>query len=280
VDSGAEGTAPRSPWRRRAYQIIFEHDTFEGRAFDVVLLWLIVLSVLAVMLESVRSVRASYGDLLRGLEWFLTILFSLEYGLRLVSAPHAGRYARSLFGVVDLLAVVPTWLSVVIPGAQSLLVIRALRLLRVFRILKLGHHVGEAQILVQALSASRRKITVFVATILTVVVVIGAMMYLIEGEANGFTSIPTSIYWAIVTMTTVGYGDIAPQTVLGKVLASALMIVGYGVIAVPTGIVTSELTHLGRTAAGRACPSCGRIGHDTDAVHCKYCAAHLGARSA
>jgi voltage-gated potassium channel len=201
----------------------------------------------------------------------------VEYLLRLVSVPRPWRYAVSLFGLVDLLAVIPTYLSVVVPGAQSLLVIRALRLLRVFRVLKLGHHVGEALVLAEALKASRRKITVFLSVVLTVVVIIGALMYLIEGEEHGFTSIPLGIYWAIVTMTTVGYGDIAPQTVLGKILASALMITGYGVIAVPTGIVTSELANVSQKRSARTCPACGTKGHDRDARHCKYCAADLEA---
>ena len=185
------------------------------------------------------------------------------------------RYARSFFGVVDLLSILPTYLSLLVPGAHSLLVIRSLRLLRIFRVLKLTHFVGEAQTLRRALRASARKIAVFVVTVLTLVLIIGAAMYLIEGPTRGFTSIPISIYWAIVTMTTVGYGDLAPQTVLGRMLASVVMIVGYGIIAVPTGIVTAELTSLGRAVSTQACPVCGLGGHDPDARHCKYCGAPL-----
>lgn len=264
-------------WRQRLYVVIFEHDTRAGKAFDVVLMWCIVLSVVAVMLESVDAMRLSYGAPLRWVEWAFTILFSVEYALRLIAVRRPWRYAVSLFGLVDLLAVAPTYASLFIPGAQSLLVIRALRLLRVFRVLKLGHHMSEAQELAEALRASRHKITVFISAVLTMVLIIGAAMYLIEGEANGFTSIPIGVYWAIVTMTTVGYGDIAPHTVLGKVLASALMITGYGVIAVPTGIVTSELAQVGRKSAGRVCGACGAAGHDRDARHCKYCGGELRA---
>ena len=185
-------------------------------------------------------------------------------------------YARSFFGIVDLLAILPSYLSLVIPGAQSLLVIRALRLLRVFRVLKLVHFVGEASELLAAMRASARKIIVFLGAVLTIVIIVGSMMYLIEGEAHGFTSIPTSIYWAIVTMTTVGYGDIAPQTTLGKILASAIMIMGYGIIAVPTGIVSVELAAVVRKGVStKACPDCGAAGHAIDAVHCKYCGAKL-----
>ena len=259
-------------WRARLYEIIFEHDTWEGKAFDVALLWSIVLSVLAVMLESVASIHAEYGTPLRWIEWVFTILFTAEYALRLVCVPSPRRYALSFFGVVDLMAVAPTYLSLLLPGTQSLLVIRALRLLRVFRVLKLGHYLREAEVLNRAIRSSGQKITVFLSVVLIVVLVIGAMMHLIEGEANGFTSIPRSVHWAIVTMTTVGYGDIAPQTVVGQILASVLMITGYGVIAVPTGIVTVELGHAVRSRSGaRTCGACGETGHDVDAHYCKYC---------
>jgi voltage-gated potassium channel len=262
--------------RERLHEIIFEADTPVGRAFDLGLLVLIVVSVVAVLLESVAAVRSAYGTELRVFEWAVTIVFTIEYLLRLYSVRRPWRYARSFFGVVDLLAILPSYLSLVIPGAQSLLVIRALRLLRVFRVLKLVHFVGESRILWAAIRASARKITVFVGTVLTVVVIVGSTMYLIEGEANGFTSIPVSIYWAIVTMTTVGYGDIAPQTPLGKILASAIMIMGYGIIAVPTGIVSVELASATRLdISTRACPDCGTARHDPDAVHCKHCGAKL-----
>ena len=274
--AGIATEKPRGLNRARLHEIIFEADTPAGKAFDVALLLLIVLSVVAVMLESVVSVREQFGPALRAVEWFVTALFSIEYLLRLVCVGKPWRYARSFFGIVDLLAILPTYLSVLIPGAQSLLVIRALRLLRVFRVLKLAHFVGEASELNAALRASARKIIVFLGAVLTIVIIVGSMMYLIEGEANGFTSIPTSIYWSIVTMTTVGYGDIAPQTALGKILASAIMILGYGIIAVPTGIVSVELAGaVTKKVTTQACPDCGLGGHDHDATHCKYCGAKL-----
>jgi voltage-gated potassium channel len=266
----------RSAFRKRLHEIIFGADTPSGKTFDVTLMVLIILSVIAVLLESVVSVRTAWGRELRIFEWVVTILFTIEYFLRLYSVRRPWRYARSFFGVVDLLAILPSYLSLVIPGAQSLLVIRALRLLRVFRVLKLAHFVGESRILWAAIRASARKIIVFLGTVLTIVVIVGSTMYLIEGEANGFTSIPVSIYWAIVTMTTVGYGDIAPQTTLGKILASAIMIMGYGIIAVPTGIVTVELATASRRDINtKACPDCGTGRHDPDAVHCKYCGGKL-----
>jgi voltage-gated potassium channel len=255
--------------------VIFEADTSAGRAFDVGLLIAILVSVVAVMLESVADIRREYGVVLRALEWILTVAFTLEYVLRLAAVDRPGRYARSFFGLVDVLAIAPTYLALIVPEAHSLMVIRAIRLLRVFRILKLAQFLGEAQLLVTALRASRRKITVFLGGIVTVVVIVGALMYLIEGEAHGFTSIPTSMYWAVVTMTTVGYGDIAPRTTLGQLLAALLMILGYGIIAVPTGIVTVELAQAGRAVSRQACPACGVEGHDVDATHCKYCGARL-----
>ncbi len=266
-----------SPWQRKLHEVIFEADTPAGKVFDLALLGLILISVASVLLESVAHIRASYGPLLRGLEWSITILFTIEYGLRLVCVGRPLRYALSFYGLVDLTAILPTYLSLVFGGAHSLAVIRALRLLRVFRILKLGHFVSEASMLGRALRASRRKILVFLGTVATLVLIIGSLMYLIEGEEYGFTSIPQAIYWAIVTLTTVGYGDIAPQTFLGKTLASVVMIIGYGIIAVPTGIVTVELGKLSgpMTVSTQACPQCGEEGHDPDAVHCKYCGAKL-----
>jgi len=267
-------TAPS--WRQRLHEIIFEADTPAGRAFDVALFLCILASVTAVLFESVASVRASYGGLLRGIEWGFTLLFTVEYALRLVTVGRPLRYALSFFGLVDLLAIVPTYLSVFFAGTQSLIVIRALRLLRVFRVLKLAHFVGEAQMLQLALRASLRKITVFLGTVLTIVLIVGALMYLVEGEPSGFTSIPQAMYWAIVTLTTVGYGDIAPQTVPGRLLASVVMILGYGIIAVPTGIVTVELASVRRTPIStQVCPDCATEGHDSDAVFCKHCGARL-----
>jgi voltage-gated potassium channel len=269
-------SAQATTTKERLHEIIFEADTPAGKAFDVALLVLIILSVISVMLESVPSVAARHGAQLREFEWIVTILFTIEYLLRLYCVGKPWRYARSFFGIVDLLAILPSFLSLIIPGAQSLLVIRALRLLRVFRVLKLAHFVGEASELTAALRASARKIIVFLGAVLTIVIIVGSMMYLIEGEANGFASIPTSIYWAIVTMTTVGYGDIAPQTALGKILASIIMIMGYGIIAVPTGIVSVELAGAVRGGVStQACPDCGAGQHDSDAVHCKFCGARL-----
>ena len=269
---------PGSRWRSKLHEVIFEADTPAGKAFDVALLVAILASVLVVVLESVPSVRANEGRKLWAAEWFFTILFTVEYLLRLIAVRQPARYARSFFGIVDLLAVLPTYLSVLLPGAQAFLVVRALRLLRVFRILKLGEFLGEARMLVLALKASLRKILVFLAAVLVLVLIIGSVMYLVETPESGFTSIPQSIYWAIVTLTTVGYGDIAPQTVLGRILASLVMILGYGLIAVPTGIVTVELSQAGRTkvVSTQACPNCGLQGHDPDARHCKYCGAPLG----
>ena len=263
--------------KEHLHEIIFEAETPAGKAFDVALLWLILLSVLTVTLESVSSIRAQYGLELRAIEWLFTLLFTGESVLRLYSLRRPGRYATSFFGVVDLLAVLPTYLSLVVVGTQSLLVIRALRLLRVFRVLKLAKFLGEANFLLAALRASRAKITVFLGTIVTIVLIVAAFMYLIEGEENGFTSIPTAAYWAIVTMTTVGYGDIAPQTVAGRALAAALMFLGYAIIAVPTGIVSAELAGQtkSRKVSRQACPSCSAEGHDHDASHCKYCGVGL-----
>ncbi len=262
--------------RARIHEIIFEADTPAGKMFDIALLVAIVLSVAAVLLESVSGIRQRHGTALRAVEWFFTLLFTGEYLLRLACVGRPLRYARSFFGIVDLLAIAPTYLSLFIPGAHTLIVIRALRLLRVFRVLKLAHFVGEARTLRLALRESTRKIIIFLGTVLTLVLIVGALMYLIEGEKHGFTSIPQSVYWAIVTMTTVGYGDIAPQTVIGKMLASAVMILGYGIIAVPTGIVTVELASAGKKRIStQACPECAADGHDPDAVYCKYCASRL-----
>jgi voltage-gated potassium channel len=268
--------APDSPWRAKLHEVIFEAETPAGKAFDIVLLAAICLSVAAVSLESVATIRREHGSALRAAEWIFTILFTIEYVVRLASVRHPGRYATSFYGVVDLLAVIPTYVSVILPGTQSLVVIRALRLLRIFRILKLTHFMGEARMLQAAVRASMRKIIVFLGAVSTLMLIAGAAMYLIEGERSGFTSIPIAIYWAIVTMTTVGYGDIAPQTVPGQVLASILMIVGYGIIAVPTGIVTVELSSAVKKAVStEACPSCGRDGHADDADYCKYCGTAL-----
>ncbi len=271
----AERLTTRSRWRARLHEVIFESDTAAGRAFDVVLLIAILVSVVAVMLESVADIRRRYGGLLEAVEWTITVLFTIEYLLRLLAVDRPWRYARSFYGIVDLLAIGPAYLALVLPEARSLMVIRAIRLLRVFRILKLAHFLGEARQLLQALRASRRKITVFLGVIVTVVIIMGTLMYLIEGEEHGFTSIPVSMYWAVVTMTTVGYGDLAPRTPLGQLLAAVLMILGYAIIAVPTGIVSVELARSSRGVSRQACLGCGAEGHDEDATHCKYCGASL-----
>ncbi|MHC4910444.1 MAG: ion transporter [Planctomycetota bacterium] len=263
--------------RERVHEIIFEADTPAGKAFDVALILLIVLSVMAVVLDSVESIRADFGTQLDLFEWVFTILFTIEYGLRLMSVNRPIRYAISFFGVVDLLAILPTYLSLIIPSTESLLVIRALRLLRIFRVFKLANYVGEAQILLRAMRASLRKIMVFMGAVLTVQLIMATFMYLVEGPENGFSSIPESMYWTIVTMTTVGYGDITPGTLVGKCLASVMMIIGYAIIAVPTGIVTVEMSRGARRlmVTTQSCPDCGAEGHGTDATFCKACGAKL-----
>jgi voltage-gated potassium channel len=255
--------------------VIFGHDTRAGRVFDVLLIGVILASVLAIMLESVASIRSEYGRVLQGVEWFFTVLFTVEYVTRLWCVGRPLTYAKSPLGVIDLLAVLPTYVSILFPGGQVLTVVRILRVLRVFRILKLANYVGEAGILIRALSASRYKITIFVLTVVTITVIVGSLMYLIEGPVNGFTSIPRGVYWGIVTLTTVGFGDITPQTPLGQTLASVVMIMGYGIIAVPTGIVTAELVASARSAGDSECPRCGRRGHDLNAQHCKWCGTRL-----
>lgn len=262
-------------WRHRLHEVVFEAETLGGKIFDVVLLSLIILSVAVVVLESVRSLREVYGALFLRMEWALTIAFTIEYVLRLISVRRPLLYATSFFGVIDLMAIVPTYASLLLPGAQSLLVIRMFRLLRVFRILKLTEYVSEARVITTALRASAKKISVFLLTILTLVTIVGASIYLIEGEENGFTDIPTSIYWAIVTLTTVGYGDLSPKTGFGKALASVVMIMGYAIIAVPTGIVTVELSRVPKKISTQVCPECHIQDHDADAIYCKYCASRL-----
>lgn len=264
------------PWRHRLHEIVFEADTPAGRAFDYALLAAILISVGVVLAESVPDLRAAHGPLFRKVEWIFTGLFTVEYLLRLLSVRRPLVWARSFFGIVDLVAVLPTYLAIVVPGAQTLLVLRALRLLRIFRVLKMAQFLKEATVLRRALVASRRKIAVFFGAVLVLVLILGSAIYLVEGEANGFTSIPISIYWAIVTLTTVGYGDLAPQTTLGRMVASVVMLLGYAIIAVPTGIVTGEMLARQRgPVSTQACPSCGLEGHDADAVHCKFCGARL-----
>ncbi|MCJ7771635.1 MAG: ion transporter [Desulfobacterales bacterium] len=265
-----------SKLKKRLHEIIFEADTPAGKYFDVILIIGILVSVLMVMLDSVSAIQKSYGGFLYAAEWFFTILFTIEYVLRLYCVRRPILYARSFYGIVDLLAILPTYLSILIPGSQYFLVIRLLRVLRIFRVLKLVQYLSEARLLINALRASKRKIIVFLFTVLTLVVIFGSMMYFIESKESGFTSIPRSIYWAIVTLTTVGYGDISPKTGMGQFLAAMIMILGYAMIAIPTGIVTVEMAStFSKKVSTQACPECSAEGHDTDAMHCKYCGAKL-----
>jgi voltage-gated potassium channel len=265
----------RAPWRDKWQKVIFDNDTLAGRRFDGLLLTLILLNLLLVALESVRSIGERYGVYFDVAEWIVTALFTIEYAARLVSAPNARRYATSFFGFVDILAIAPVYVSLLFGVAHSFTVVRSLRLLRVFRILKLSEYLGEAAALGVALRESARKIIVFLFAVLAIVTIVGALMYEIEGEANGFTSIPTAMYWAIVTVTTVGYGDISPKTVAGRILASILMFVGFGIIAVPTGIVSFELSRTSQGGPIRQCPACSLPRHDPDAIFCKRCGSRL-----
>ena len=269
-----------SPFQRNLHTIIFEADTPNGKLFDVFLLIFIGLSIIAVNLESVSSIAEQYAKMLFYVEWFLTIIFTLEYILRLYCSPKPMKYVFSLYGIIDLLAILPTIISIFFVGAHSLLIIRALRLLRVFRVFKMVGFMNQGTVIMNALRASRDKIFIFIFFIFLVVNIFGAIMYLVEGPVNpDFDSIPRSIYWAIVTMTTVGYGDISPSTSFGQFLASVVMILGYAVIAVPTGIVSVEMTNVGKKKkheiTTQTCMSCSLQGHDTDAEYCKYCGEHL-----
>lgn len=260
----------------RLHRIIFETDTKAGKYFDITLLWFIITSVIVVMLESVSSIKADFKQTLFILEWVFTGIFTLEYILRLYLSGRTWKYALSFFGLIDLLSILPSFLSFFIVGTQSLMVIRILRLLRVFRVLKLAHFLKQSTALVNALKASKQKITVFIFAVLSLTVLMGTFMYLIEGGENGFTSIPRSVYWAIVTLTTVGYGDIAPQTVVGQAFAAIIMILGYGIIAVPTGIVGAEISkEEHKFKANKSCPDCGWDKHEDDAVFCRKCGGKL-----
>ncbi len=266
--------------RDTLFEVIFEHDTQAGRNFDIALLVAILGSMLAVMLESVASIRELYGEELRIVEWVLTALFTIEYVLRLVSVSRPVRYAASFFGIIDLLSVIPTFLALVVPGSQALAVVRGLRLLRVFRILKLARFVRESDTLLAALRGSQIKIMVFLGSVLTIVSILATIMYIVEGEEAGFTSIPRSMYWAIVTLTTVGYGDIAPKTVFGQTIAALVMILGYAIIAVPTGIVSVNLAEASKRARSdgvrpEPCTGVCNGRHDADANFCKHCGAKL-----
>lgn len=265
--------------RKKIFAILFGTGTPAGKAFDVILLSMIILSVTVVVLESVSSLRNAYHDFFMSVEWVFTIVFTIEYLLRISTTPRPWKYMTSFYGVIDLLAILPTYLSLILDQSAFLLTIRAMRLLRMFRVFKLGRYLKEAAVLVKALQLSIHKIVVFFGVVLTLVLILGSLLYLIEGEENGFTSIPQSVYWAIVTITTVGYGDIAPATVLGKVLASLAMLTGYSIIAVPTGIISVEIgkaVRSGRTRQERNCESCGQERHEEDAAFCRICGNRLG----
>ncbi|MEP6906378.1 MAG: ion transporter [Pseudoxanthomonas sp.] len=266
-------------WRNRWYRWIFHHEAKDERNFDLVLIAAILASIAIVMLDSVSAVKARWHDVLYVIEWAFTILFTVEYGLRLWSVKRPLRYATSFFGVIDLLAILPTYLSLLFLGGNYLIVIRVLRLLRVFRILKLVQYSSEAGVLITSLLRSRYKILVFLCALLTVVTIFGSLMYVIEGPAHGFTSIPTSMYWAVVTMATVGFGDISPTTGFGRLVTSVLILIGYSVIAVPTGIFTAELANTLRPPRHqRDCTGCGLSDHEADAQHCRKCGAPLSGK--
>jgi voltage-gated potassium channel len=278
-------TKPKKGWKHKLHEIIYEADTPMGKWFDIVLFILIIISVLLVMLESVKWIDANYHRTLLKLEWVVTMFFTFEYIARIITIKKPWRYIFSFYGIIDFLSTIPLYLSYIFAGSQALLAIRAFRLLRVFRILKLVRFLGEASLLKKALKASRAKITVFLFAVLIVSVILGTVMYLVEGEEAGFTSIPTSIYWTIVTLTTVGYGDIAPITAQGQFIATIIMLLGYGIIAVPTGIVTVEM---GKQAGGKepddknyvhvntqVCSTCSKEGHRDDAEYCYNCGSEL-----
>ena len=275
---------PPGGWRALMFDVIFGTDTPAGRRFDIALVVIILLSILTVVLDSVPSIGARYAAQMSALEWFFTIFFTLEYIARLVCVQRPMRYARSFYGVIDLVSVLPTWISLLVPGSQVFLDVRILRLLRIFRILKLTRYVEEYTRLGEALVASKRKIMVFLSVVLMLILILGTVMYVVEGPENGFTSIPMAMYWATVTITTVGYGDMTPHTPLGKAIASFMMLLGWGILAVPTGIVSAEMTSqkLSRHAPRgdpRTCSACGSTGHDPRAHFCKDCGVALGAEA-
>jgi len=278
---------PTHGWRLKLYSVIFESETRAGRLFDLVLIAVILTSVMVVVLDSVQPIRARWGDVFTVFEWFFTTVFTLEYIARLACVRRPARYAKSFYGVIDLLALLPTYLAILTPGLSVLIDVRILRLLRVFRIFKMSHYAAEYRTLVSALAASRRKIMVFVGFVMMVVLVLGTLMYVVEGPQHGFTSIPVAVYWAISTMTTVGFGDLVPKTDIGRAIASVMMLLGWGVLAVPTGIVSAEMVRYGRDGQPLAegslrealppCPACGATGHVADARFCRRCASPLDA---
>lgn len=268
-----EQSANKSNWRDKLFKIIYHADTLAGKWFDILLIVFILLSVLTIILDSVLTLHLAYGEFFYLIEWFFTVVFTLEYLLRLISIKSPLRYMFSFFGIVDILSILPTYLSLFFIGTQQLLVIRILRILRVFRILKLVQFTHQAEILRNAIRNSRIKITVFLFFIMTILVIFGSLMYLIEGPENGFYSIPHGIYWAVVTLTTVGYGDIAPMTVLGRIVASFIMLTGYSIIAVPTGIFAAELNRESKRnrQLSRICHTCDLRGHTKAALYCRNC---------
>lgn len=278
---------PTHGWRLKLYSVIFESETRAGRLFDLVLIAVILTSVMVVVLDSVQPIRARWGDVFTVCEWFFTTVFTLEYIARLACVRRPARYAKSFYGVIDLLALLPTYLAILTPGLSVLIDVRILRLLRVFRIFKMSHYAAEYRTLVSALAASRRKIMVFVGFVMMVVLVLGTLMYVVEGPQHGFTSIPVAVYWAISTMTTVGFGDLVPKTDIGRAIASVMMLLGWGVLAVPTGIVSAEMVRYGRDGQPLAgagarealppCPACGAGGHGDDARFCRRCGSRLDA---
>ncbi len=262
-----------SSWREVLYEVIFKADTVAGKSFDIAVIVIIALSVITVIINTVDSIEQEYGNILHIAEWVFTIIFTIEYILRLICCKRPAAYARSFFGIVDLFAILPTYISLFLPSSHVLVVIRILRVLRIFRVLKLVKYIGESELLIDALRSSRRKITVFLFSVITIVIIFGSVMYIVESERNGFNNIPQSIYWAVVTLTTVGYGDVVPQTQIGKAISMIIMVMGYGILAVPTGIVTAEITKaMGHNkVTSNFCEGCGYRWHDDDAHYCKHC---------
>lgn len=268
-----EVTPPPAPsLKKKLYDVIFGTESPAGKRFDLMLITMIVLSVVAVSLDSIDSISADYKTMLFIAEWFFTIAFTLEYFVRIYCSPKPWAYMRSFYGIVDLLSIIPTYLTLFLPQASYFIVVRLLRVLRIFRVLKLARYIGETNILIRSLLMSRRKVFVFFSSVLVLATIIGSLMFIVEGPENGFTSIPTSIYWCIVTITTVGYGDITPHTILGKFLAAATMLIGYSIIAVPTGILTAEIaSEMQRERNHKVCPNCNHSGHERDAKYCRKC---------
>ena len=262
--------------KNRLYTIIFGHDTPAGKLFDLILIYTILFSVIVVVLDSVTILSDNYGLYFRGVEWILTIFFTIEYGVRIYCSPNPWRYIFSYYGIVDLLSIIPSYLSLFLSGISYLLIIRLLRVLRIFRVLKLVRYLTEANILARSLAMSRRKIFVFFSAVFVLATIFGSLMFIVEGPENGFTSIPKSIYWTVVTITTVGYGDITPQTIIGQIVAALVMLTGYSILAVPTGIFTAEIAHeMQRQRDNKYCQHCERSGHEQDADYCRYCGAEL-----